>query len=97
MRPDIESATERVVALRLRVAGLSVVDVPVREIEDALCEGYAEAALRRELAALRHEHVRFRAGARASILTLRTRRRTGVATVPPRRRVAPPISFRRRR
>jgi len=43
MRPDIESATERVVALRLRVAGLSVVDMPVREIEDALCEGYAEA------------------------------------------------------
>jgi len=43
MRPDIESATQRVVAVRARLAGMPDDDALVNEIEDALCQGYVEA------------------------------------------------------
>ena len=43
MRPDVHSATERVVAIRVQVTGLATGDVSRQEIEDALCAGYAEA------------------------------------------------------
>jgi hypothetical protein len=110
MRPDIDTALQRVSAVRARVADLGD-RVSVQEIEDELCDGYAQAlegdawlthaddqlhaiildiaspvrgrrlrvlaaehgefqrsviALRRELAALRREHDRLRANARAA-------------------------------
>lgn len=43
MRPDVETATERVAAVRARLACLPPLDLHVQEIDDALCEGYAQA------------------------------------------------------
>ncbi|MBA3747696.1 MAG: hypothetical protein H0W96_09435 [Solirubrobacterales bacterium] len=43
MHPDLAAATERIVAMRARVASLPDDGVPVQEIEDVLCEGYAHA------------------------------------------------------
>lgn len=43
MRREVETATERVIAIRARIAGLPDDDAVIREIEDALCEGYAHA------------------------------------------------------
>ena len=43
MRPDIEAAIARALALRARLRGLPNGDVSPQEIEDTLCEGYAEA------------------------------------------------------
>ena len=43
MRSDVEAATERIVAIRARLAGLPDGAVPADDIEDALCAGYAEA------------------------------------------------------
>lgn len=43
MRPDLETATNRVAALRARLVGMPDDDALVQEIEDALCAGYVEA------------------------------------------------------
>lgn len=109
MLSDVEAATERVIAVRGRVAEMPD-GVSAQELEDELCEGYAHALavdawlteadnrlhelidgpaspqrgrelrtlaaehhkvqrgvieLRRELAGLRAEHTRLRAGAKA--------------------------------
>lgn len=43
MRPDVEAATNRVAAVRSRLARTSDPDLLGHEIEDVLCEGYAHA------------------------------------------------------
>ncbi len=43
MRPDLDSATERVIAIRAGMAGLPDGATAGARIEDALCEGYATA------------------------------------------------------
>jgi hypothetical protein len=43
MRPDLESAIARVIALRAEVAELPAAEAPLLRIEDALCAGYAQA------------------------------------------------------
>jgi hypothetical protein len=43
MRPNVQSATDRVIAIRARLTGEPQRDVSMREREDALSEGYAEA------------------------------------------------------
>ncbi|MFP5364139.1 MAG: hypothetical protein ACLGI5_15580 [Thermoleophilia bacterium] len=43
MRPDVETATDRVAAARARLARTSEPDRLADQIEDALSEGYAQA------------------------------------------------------
>ena len=43
MRPDVENATARIVAIRARLSGGPGGDVSESENEDALSEGYARA------------------------------------------------------
>lgn len=43
MCPDVQLAIARVRSTSERLAGLPARDVAIQEIEDALCEGYAEA------------------------------------------------------
>lgn len=43
MRPDVQSATARVIETREQLAPLPAGELPAQEIEDALCVGYAEA------------------------------------------------------
>lgn len=42
MRPEVETATARVIALHERLAD-SPADVPLQKLEDELCVGYAHA------------------------------------------------------
>lgn len=43
MRPDVQMARERVVAVRARVERVADQEALTDEVEDALCEGYAQA------------------------------------------------------
>lgn len=43
MRADVDTATERIIAARLRLAAVPARAVRLQEVEDVLCEGYAQA------------------------------------------------------